>query len=168
MTKRTLSRLPGGHRERVFIGGSYAPANRRLLADLADAVSRERFIPILADEYALPAPDRDIHDISMWLMHACRLAVFEASSLSGALMELERVSDYGIWRALLLYQHPQRLSWPRHPDAWRTTPMLKSLAMEQQDRLVVRAYARPAEAFGETGNFLRAIRRSSYGKLHGL
>jgi len=83
-------------------------------------------------------------------------------------MESERVGDYGIRKALLLYQHPGGLSWPTNPLAWRTTQMLKSLAMEHSSRYTVRPYVRPADALMEVRNFLRAVKRSAYGKLHGL
>jgi hypothetical protein len=168
MMKLNTSQLPGTHRDRVFVGGSYARDNEKLLHGLATAVRDRRFVPIIANDFDLLHPDRDIHDVTLWLLHACRLAIFEVSTLSGALMELERLSDYGLRKALLLYQHPGGLPWPRIPAAWRTTQMLKSLAIEHQDRLVVRPYTRPVDAFGEAGNFLRAVRRSAYGKLHRL
>ena len=122
----------------------------------------------MADRFELHDPKRDVHDVTLWLLHACRLAVFEVSTLSGALMEIERARDYGLQKALLLYQHPAGLAWPRHDAAWRTTQMLKSLVRETQKWLVVRPYTRPHDAKRETRNFLKAIRRSAYGQLHGL
>lgn len=168
MARLDPSQLPGTHRMRVFVGGSYAPDNRKLLVGISQAVRDGGYNPIVADDFALPRPDRDIHDVTLFLLHACRLAVFEVSSLSGALMEIERLSDYGVQKALLLYQHPGGLAWPKHPGAWRTSQMLQSLAMEQSERLLVRAYTRPADAFRMTMGFLAAIRRSKYGKLHGV
>ncbi len=98
------SQLPGSHRDRVFVGGSYVANNRALLSALEKEVQAANFLPIVADQFNLASPDRDIHDVTLWLLHACRLAIFEVSTLSVALMELERVGDYGIRKALLLYQ----------------------------------------------------------------
>ena len=166
--KLNPSQLPGSHRDRVFVGGSYDPKNLVLLNDFEREVSAAGFVPIIAEGFNLPDPDRDIHDVTLWLLHACRLAIFEVSAHSGALMELERLSDYGIHQALLLYQHPGSLAWPTHPDAWETTKMLKSLAMEQPVRCKVRPYTRPSDALREIKNFLRAVKRNAYGKLHAL
>jgi len=160
--------LSGTHRNRVFVGGSYAASQRSLLDRLRVVVDAERFIPIIADEYPLPQPDRDIHDVTLFLLHACKLAVFECSTLSGALMEIERLADYGIQRALLLYQSQSTIAWPLNPTSWRTSQMLKSLVTEQESRLVVRPYFRVRDAEAETRRFLKAVRRSSYGKLHSL
>jgi hypothetical protein len=166
--KQNPSKLPGSHRDRVFVGGSYAMNNLTLLGAIEKEVRGSGFVPIIAHNFQTPLPDRDIHDVTLWLLHACRLAVFEVSTLSGALMELERMGDYGIRKALLLYQHPGGLAWPTHPMAWRTTQMLKSLVVEQSERCTVRSYIRPKNALTEVRNFLRAIKRSAYGKLHGL
>lgn len=168
MKKKSLLELPGSHRNRVFVGGSSVQDNLRLLNELKHAVCGARFVPIVASDYKLLHPERDVHDVTLWLLHGCRLAVFEVSTHSGALMELERLGDYGIRRALLLYQHPGGLSWPKNPSAWQTTQMLQSLALEQEHRLTVHAYARPAEACRHTQRFLQAVRRSVYGRLHGL
>lgn len=168
MAKRNILDLPGTHRTRVFVGGGYATASRRFLVGLSQAVRDTKFEPVIADEFELDRPERDIHDVTLWLVHSCRIAVFEASSLSGALMEIERLSDYGVRRSLLLYQHPGGKVWPKDPDAWRTSAMLRSLALEQRERLHVAVYTRPQDAFRRTREFLTAIRRSVYGKLHGI
>lgn len=125
-------------------------------------------MPLIADRFALPRPERDIHDVTLFLLHACRLAIFEVSTLSGALMEIERLADYGIRKALLIYQHPLRKPWPSVPDSWRNSQMIKSLVIEQHEKLIVRPYARPADAAVESRRFLSAIKRSIYGKLHSL
>lgn len=162
------SALPGTHRTRVFVGGSYAQTQRNLLGRMEQAVRASRFEPIVADRFALLRPERDVHDVTLFLLHACRLAIFECSTLSGALMEIERLPDYGTRRALLLYQSQARTPWPVNADAWYMSQMVKSMALEQQERLAVRPYFRPAGAEREIRAFLRAVRRSDYGKLHGL
>ncbi len=150
------------------MGGSYTTGNRRLLDDIAEAIQGARLVPIVADRYALLQQERDVHDVTLWLLHACRLAVFEVSTLSGALMEIERLRDFGVKKALLLYHDPARRVWPEDGRAWHTTQMLKSLALEQAGVMSVRPYARPQEAVQETKAFVRAVRRSVYGKLHGF
>ncbi len=75
MACRDHSRLPGTHRDRVFVGGSYAHDSRRLLELLSTAVTESGFVPVVADEYPLEHPERDVHDVTLWLLHACRLAV---------------------------------------------------------------------------------------------
>jgi hypothetical protein len=160
--------LPGTHRTRVFIGGSYVPTHRRMLTVLENAATAANFTPIVADQYALLFPDRDIHDVTLFLLHSCRLAVFEMSTLSGALIEIERCSDYGLHKALLLYQDPFNRRWPGNPAAWTTSAMVKSLAAEHAGRFKVRPYVRPNDAAREVNGFLRAIRRSVYGRVHGI
>lgn len=168
MTMSDPSHLPGTHRTRVFVGGSYEPTNRLMLRVIADAVRAANFEPVLADEYALPVPDYDIHDVTLFLLHSCRLAVFELSTFSGALMEIERCLDYGVYRSLVLYQDPFRRQWVKDATVWKTTAMLRSLVRENRDRFKVVPYVRPQEAAVECGRFVTAIRRSDYGKLHGL
>lgn len=168
MTKASLSHLPGNHRTRVFVGGSYDKEKRGILGLIKESVKSAGFYPVLADEFELLAPDRDIHDVTLWLLHACRLAIFEVSAHSGALMELERMRDYGIYNALLLYYQKDEQDWRKYPDAWKSTQMLKSLALELGTQCVVRPYVRPRNAATATTEFLRAIKRSSYGKVHRL
>ena len=168
MAKLDPSALPGTHRTRVFVGGSYLPHNRRMLGVIESAVSAAKFDPIVADNFALLRGDLDIHDVTLYLLHSCRIAVFELSTLSGALMELERCLDYSVNRALILYQDPLRRGWPAVSTAWSTTAMAKTLVRENERRFKVRPYARPADAYRETVRFLTAVRRSVYCKLHGL
>jgi len=166
MAKLSPSQLPGTHRTRVFVGGGYAKASRAFLDGLSEVIQESGYVPIVADEFALPKPERDIHDVTLWLLHSCRVAVFEASEHSGALMEIERLMDYGIHKALFLYHHPRGKVWPDDPAAWEVSQMLRSLALEQDERFVVSVYIRPQDAFRQARRFLTAIRRSLYGKLH--
>src|SRR5258705_12108100 len=103
------SNLPGSYRSRVFLGGKYSD-KRSVLDTFADAVLSAGFHPIIADEYQLQIPQHDIHDVTMNLLHSCRLAVFELSELSGALMEIERTVDYGTW-CLILHFDPANQGW---------------------------------------------------------
>ncbi|MGB7160243.1 MAG: hypothetical protein WBD40_19405 [Tepidisphaeraceae bacterium] len=162
------SSLPGTHRNRVFVGGSFQPVSREVLGVVEQAIRDTGFEPVLADRFALLRPDHDIHDVTLALLHGCRLAVFDLTGLSGALMELERCRDYGLFRVLLLYHHPFGRMWPDDPDAWATSAMVKSLVREDAGRFQVRPFVRPAGAATETRRFLRAVRSSSYGKLHSL
>ena len=162
------SQLPGTHRTRVFVGGSFQPVSREVLSVVEEAVRSAGFEPILADRFGLLRPDRDVHDVTLNLLHGCRLAVFDLTGLSGAMIELERCRDYGLFRVLLLYHHPFGRLWPDDPDAWLTSAMVKSLVREDAARFQVRPFVRPAGAATEARRFLRAVRSSSYGQLHGL
>src|SRR5947208_7052907 len=95
------SLLPGTYRTRVFVGGGFLPKSRRVLSVIESAVRSTRFEPILADNFTLLHPELDVHDVTLFLLHSCRLAVFELSTLSGALMEIERCGDYGLSKALV-------------------------------------------------------------------
>ena len=158
MRKRTVmndpSRLPGNYRTRVFIGGSYADAKRPLLSDLAAAVHKRGFHSIVADEYQLVIPQHDIHDATLSLLHSCRLAIFELSEMSGALMEIERTVDYGTW-CLLLYADPGS-------RGWRVSRMLSSFVDEHRDRLKLVRYSLSASAIGHANRWLDAMKRMAY------
>ena len=81
-------------------------------------------------------------------------------------MEIERLLEYGVHKALFLYHHPRGRIWPDDPGAWVVSQMLRSLALEQDECFVVSPYIRPRDAFRQARRFLTAIRRSVYGKLH--
>jgi hypothetical protein len=116
------SSLPGSFASRVFVGGSYKAAAtaaagmtpRALLDKVKNAVVSEGLHPIVADEYEVANRDRDIHHDAIWLLSACRLAIFELTEFSGALMEIERTVDFGT-RCIVLHHDPTqtgiRLSW---------------------------------------------------------
>src|SRR4051794_17689604 len=87
------SLLPGTHHSRVFVGGSYVRTETSVLDYFGEVIRRSGFEPIVADTFQMPSIA--LHDITLYLLHSCRLAVFEASNPSGALMELERTADYG-------------------------------------------------------------------------
>ena len=148
------SNLPGTHRSRVFVGGSYAGEARPLLDDLAIAVVRHGFNPIIADRYQLVLPEQDIHDVTLSLLHSCRLAIFEASTISGALMEIERAVDYGV-RCLVLYK-------PAVTGGWKVSRMLSSFVEEHSDRIILREYAFARDCLREADHWLKAMGRMHY------
>ena len=173
MGKLDLSQLPGTYRTSVFVGGSYAEDSRIFLGLLRKAMKKSGFHPVLAYDYKMPkvkgdVVNRDIHDVTLWLLHSCRLAVFETSEWSGALMEIERMADYGFHRALLLYYERHGQSWKTSPKAWKTSTMLKSYVLEHDNWLQVSVYTRPKDAVRQTREFLETMRRSDHGKLHSL
>ena len=152
------SHLPGNYRTRVFIGGSYSAVRRSLLTELSAAVRERQFEPIVADEYQLLIPPRDIHDVTLTLLHSCRLGIFELSEMSGALMEVERTIDYGT-RCLLLYADPFN-------RGWQVSRMLSSFVAEHSDRLKLVRYNFPGSALAEARQWLYAMKRMAYDAHH--
>jgi hypothetical protein len=146
---RSASELPGTRWTRVFLGGSYVEHERRLLDDLALVVRDAGLDAVIADPYDMA--DEELHDVTLYLLHSCRLAVFECSLPSGALMEVERSLDYGL-RSLILFRRSSR----------GPSPMLTSLAREHQDRMRIVEYERPDEARRRTGQWLRTMKRMTY------
>src|SRR5438270_14030407 len=126
------STLPGTHPTRVFIGGSYVETEYSVLQFFRDTVARSGFEPVVADEYRMPSVA--LHDITMYLLHSCRLAIFEASNPSGALMELERTADYGTF-CLVLYREQE--------GYWSQSAMLNSFVRQHQGRIKLCSYVRP-------------------------
>jgi len=151
--RKRLSELRGVYDKRVFIGGSYHQTRRSLLDELAGAVRKERFVPIIADEYRMA--EELIHDQTLSLLHSCRYAVFEASDLSGALMEIERTRDYGT-RTLILFRGSSSADW-------RVSRMLSSFLMPGDPMVKVGRYVKPATAAKHVGRWLAAMRRKLYG-----
>ena len=148
------SHLPGSHRSRVFLGGRYSD-KRPILDNFAQAVSSAGFHPIIADDYQLQIPEHDIHDVTMNLLHSCRLAIFELSELSGALMEIERTVDYGT-KCLILYSDPAN-------QGWRVSRMLNSFVEEHAEQMQLRAYNHLPSAIRKLKQWLAAMRRLTYG-----
>jgi hypothetical protein len=161
------SQLPGTYRTRVFVGGSYrvAPvplaetthgrsqtmAPRGLLDLLRDVVKESALHPVVAAEFQVEDMDRDIHHDALYLLHACRLAVFELSEFSGALMEIERAADYGTL-CLVLYDDPRG-------DGWRLSRMLSSFVQEHPDRFWLHGYDGVDTAKNAARNWLREMKR---------
>ena len=126
------SMLPGTHHTRVFIGGSYVETETPVLQYFGEVVKARGFEPIVADQYAM-SPIA-LHDITMYLLHSCRLAIFEASNPSGALMELERTADYGT-HCLVLFREQE--------GYWSQSAMLTSLVTQHAARIELCSYVRP-------------------------
>jgi len=167
------SKLPGTYRTRVFVGGSYRakplppvvgiPAGRRqqpratpreMLDLIREIVVAEKFDPMLAAEFKVDRPDKEIHHDALYLLHACRLAIFDLSEFSGALMEIERAADYGTM-CLILYDDPAG-------NGWRVSWMLSSFVEEHQDRFQLHGYISDADAQNRARNWLREMRRRGH------
>lgn len=146
--RKNPSQLPGSYRRRVFVGGSYATsepstagpslAGRKMLDVIRESVVELGAEPVLADEFELEDPDHDIHHDAMYLLHACRTAVFELSEKSGAMMEIERSADYGT-QCLVLYHDPAG-------TGWKVSQMLSSYASHHADRVTLEPYKTAGEA----------------------
>jgi len=158
--RRNPSELPGAFSSRVFVGGSYkAKASiglspRQLLSELRKVVRAAGLHPIIADEYRVKKPDREIHHDAIYLLHACRLAIFELTEFSGALMEIERSADYGT-HCIVLHHDPGgeglRLSW-----------MLSSFAQEHAARIRLYGYTSVEEAKNAARNWLQEMLRNGH------
>lgn len=156
------SKLSGTFASRVFIGGSYKAAAatatglapRALLDELRKTVTAVGLHPIIADEYAVVDRDRDIHHDAIFLLHACRLAIFELTEFSGALMEIERSADFGT-HCIVLHHDPAgqglRLSW-----------MLSSFVRQHDDRIKLFGYLAHADARNAARNWLEERLRSGH------
>lgn len=148
------SHLEGRHRSRVFIGGSYQQDNISCLDYLVNAVRSVEFVPVIANRYWLEYPD-DIHSVTMALLHSCRLAVFEMSVPSGALMEIERLPDYGI-RALVLYADPDN-------KGWVVSRMLSTFLHEHDAYLTLKSYVREETAAQHVVDWLDTMKGKGFG-----
>ena len=61
------SNLPGTHRTRVFVGGSYLPVSREILEVIESQVRSSGFEPILADQQAQTYKHRPPPPANQWL-----------------------------------------------------------------------------------------------------
>jgi hypothetical protein len=90
----------------------------------------------------------------MFLLSACRSAIFELTEFSGALMEIERSNDYGT-HCLILYHDPAKtglnLSW-----------MLSSFAQEHVDRIRLFGYIAPDDACNAARNWMDEMLRRGH------
>lgn len=148
------SQLEGRHRSRVFIGGSYAADHREFLERLTAVVRAAGFVPVVADLYR-SEPSDDMHYVTMALLHSCRLAIFELSTASGALMEIERLPDYGT-RALVPYGDPNK-------KGWRVSRMLETFVREHASSIQVQDYIQPETAEAVARDWLAARKAEGFG-----
>jgi len=133
------TRRIGTYRSRVFVGGSYQNVERSRLDDIKSEIVKAGYEPVVADEVQLEN-EADIHHETMVLLHSCRLAIFELSQLSGALMEIERVPDYGI-QALVLFATPSGQEYlpsrmlstfiDQHTASIKLSPYLSMMQLKQ-------------------------------------
>ena len=150
MRQRTKSfTLHRDYERRVFVGGCYHDPGLKLLNDFARVVRQEGFVPVIAADY--PATDAQIHDLTLAMLHACPYAVFEVSAMSGALMEVERIRDYGT-QTLLLYRGASTADWS-------VSRMLKSFVRQEDPMVRVFNYVRPATASEFVRIWLQGIKR---------
>jgi hypothetical protein len=145
---------PGKYRERVFVGGSYESAARSRLDEIKQAIGDSGFTPVIADEIKLER-EEDIHHETMVLLHSCRLAVFEMSQPSGALMEIERLPDYGIY-ALVLFADPDS-------KGYRASRMLSTFVMQHDSTIALKPYLTPNMAKAYVTTWLGEMRGKGFG-----
>ena len=109
---------------------------------------------MLAAEFRVNRPEKEIHHDALYLLHASKLAIFELSEFSGAMMEIERAADYGT-RCLILYEDPAA-------TGWRVSWMLSSFVEEHQDRFDIHGYANAADAQNRARNWLMDMKRKGF------
>jgi hypothetical protein len=151
------STLPGRFESRVFVGGSYKAvaaatlAPRQMLDEIRKVIVDAKLNPIIAEEYQVNDRDRNIHHDAIYLLHACRLAIFELSEFSGALMEIERTADFGT-QCIVLHQDPTG-------TGWRLSRMLSSFQQEHHGRIRLFGYNDVADAAVAARNWLQEMLR---------
>jgi hypothetical protein len=164
------SKLPGAYHTRVFVGGSYRqrspsgagspgrskgkPSPREILDLLREVVIGQRFEPILAAEFRVARPEKEIHHDALYLLHASKFAIFDLSEFSGALMEIDRAADYGT-RCLILYDDPGA-------TGWRVSWMLSSFVEEHHEKFDLHGYLDAGDARNRARNWLMDMRRKGY------
>lgn len=120
MPKKTIDNIPGSYYKRVFIGGDYS--QRALITEIEEIVSNLGFIPVVADEYEMK--EEEIHDCTMRLLHCCKYAIFDISTISGALMEIERIRDYKT-KALIVFSSRVEKGIPKQQTTRMIDPALR-------------------------------------------
>jgi hypothetical protein len=152
----------------VFVGGSFRSTREALEhrfdllppRDVLDAicavVRAEGLESVLAFDFVVENNHRDLHDVTLNLLHSFAAAVFELSEFSGALMEIERTADYGT-RVLVVYHDPNGRA------SWRTTAMLRSFVAKHADAIQLAGYADASVALGvHVRDWIANLRRSGY------
>lgn len=98
---------------RVFVGGSIG--SDFIIKSLAKIVRQLGYDTVVCSEFDTPE-GLSIHNKCLVLLHNCKYAIFDVAEQVGQLMELERVSDYGVETLVI---------WPKNKDK-AITQMLKS------------------------------------------
>lgn len=80
--------LPGRYNKRVFIGGDYVHCS--LLQSIQLSINSTDSHGILAIDYVKPGAERQI---SLYLLSKCKYAIFEVSTSSGQLIEIEHIDE---------------------------------------------------------------------------
>ena len=142
------------YRSRVFIGGSYHQEMRSGLDGIKAAVEVAGFHPVVADEVELEN-DADIHHETMMLLHTCRLAIFELTRPSGALMEIERVPDFGI-HTLILFNAPKE-------SEYTGSRMLSTFVKEHQESILLSSYLQSEAIKQIVTDWLGVMRKEGFG-----
>ena len=119
MPKISMSKIPGSYNKRVFIGGDYS--HYPLIREMKRTVSDLGFTPIVANEFEMR--EEEIHDCTMRLLHSCKNAIFDVSTISGALMEIERIRDYNT-RALIVFSIKEKTGIPKQQVTRMIDPAL--------------------------------------------
>ncbi len=154
LAKADPARRVGTHRSRVFVGGSYHQEERSRLADIKSEIVKAGFFPVVADEVQLEN-EADIHYETMVLLHSCRLAIFELSQLSGALMEIERVPDYGA-RVLVLFSAPSS-------QEYLPSRMLSTFINQHEASITLKPYLSLVQAKRFVRQWLKSMRKAGFG-----
>lgn len=108
----------------------------------------------MADEVQLKN-EGDIHYETMVLLHSCRLAIFELSQLSGALMEIERVPDYGA-RVLVLFAAPGG-------QGYLPSRMASTFIEQHSASISLKRYLSVVEAKRFVRQWLKSMRKAGFG-----
>ena len=119
--KHSLSHPPGDIKDRVFIGGDYKHPS--VLREIEKFVISLGFQPIIALDFDIPP--EEINRSCKMLLHVSKYAIFEVSSSSGQLVELDRTIDYDV-DTLVVFQIIAEEEKPR------ISAMITSLKIEKQ------------------------------------
>lgn len=93
--RASVDDIPGSYKNRIFIGGDYKN-QLVVILEIAKFVRDNlgrHFVPIVATDFEIP--DGKERDYCLRLLHNCKFAIFELTSMAGQLIEVERAKDYG-------------------------------------------------------------------------
>lgn len=92
----SIDNMPGTYNTRTFIGGNYACQFVVLLEiqKYVRELSKGFFIPVLAADYNIKQGEE--RNSCLRLLHNCRFAIFELTTPSGQMIEIDAAKNYGI------------------------------------------------------------------------